>query len=252
MSRSSNVWLKGWKLQYGVKQYHWHGKAGSAPIAAAERPMQEVRRIVSNKELHNIFNADEAGLYHRMQPDCGITTERMAGRKKDKTYLTVRVTANGDSSESILEVEDVVEEEPGAGEQGGEPEKLAAIQRQVSVSYDFLQDHNWTTRNVMAISNFLNPVEEQIEDLLEDIEGHIIATYQEAPAGESPSQAVGAPQIPPVVSLTKVIAGLEEPPLSDPQHDTAYRNPKISHFIRAIQVKAQEERLSAANKLQQS
>jgi hypothetical protein len=99
MLKFSNGWLDGWKQEYGVKEYHQHGEAGSAPITEAEEQMQEIRRVLSEYELRNIFNADETGYYYRMQPERGLAMEQMAGKKKDKARLTVLVTANGDGSE---------------------------------------------------------------------------------------------------------------------------------------------------------
>jgi hypothetical protein len=95
----SDGWLTSWKDQYGVKEYKTHGEAGSAPILETEGEMQEIRRVLSEYELRNIFNADETAFYWRMQPDRGLATEQMAGKKKDKARISVLVTANGDGSE---------------------------------------------------------------------------------------------------------------------------------------------------------
>ena len=61
--------------------------------------MQEIRAVLPKYDLRDIYNCDETAYYWRMQPDRGLSTQQFAGKKKDKTRISVMVTANGDRSE---------------------------------------------------------------------------------------------------------------------------------------------------------
>jgi len=95
----SEGWLTGWKEQYGVKEYKSHGESGSAPITEAQQQMKEIQAVLSEYELCDIYNGDETAYYWQMQPDHGLATHQLAGKKKDKARITVMVTSNGDGLE---------------------------------------------------------------------------------------------------------------------------------------------------------
>ncbi|KZO94074.1 DDE-domain-containing protein, partial [Calocera viscosa TUFC12733] len=61
----SHGWLDSFKTRHGLKEYRWHGEAGSMP------------------------------------PDRGLATRAMAGLKGDKTRITYAFTANADGTERL-------------------------------------------------------------------------------------------------------------------------------------------------------
>ncbi|KIO21035.1 hypothetical protein M407DRAFT_40793, partial [Tulasnella calospora MUT 4182] len=77
----SNGWLDSFKQRHGLKQYRFHGEAGST------------------YPLRNILNMDEMGLNDHIPPDHGLATAQHAGKKVDKHRLTYALTTNADGSE---------------------------------------------------------------------------------------------------------------------------------------------------------
>ena len=95
----SNGWLDGWKKSYRVKERKIYGEAESAPISEAEEEMQQIQAELMKYDIADVWNADETAYYWRIQPDRGLSTCQMYGRKKDKARITVLVIVIDDGSE---------------------------------------------------------------------------------------------------------------------------------------------------------
>lgn len=52
----------------------------------------------------------------------------------------------------------------------GVTKELVEIENEVYGSYDYLRRYSWQTSNIMSVSYFLNPVEQEVQDSWEDIE----------------------------------------------------------------------------------
>ena len=61
--------------------------------------MQEIRAVLSRFDLRYIYNCDETAYYWRVQPDRGLSTQQLAGKKKDNERISVMIIANGNGSE---------------------------------------------------------------------------------------------------------------------------------------------------------
>lgn len=61
--------------------------------------MQEIRAVLSKYCVRDIYNGDGTAYCWWMQPDRDLSTQRLAGKKKDKARVTVMITASGNGSE---------------------------------------------------------------------------------------------------------------------------------------------------------
>ena len=60
--------------------------------------MKQIRAELTKYDIADSWNANEMAYCWRMQPDRGLTTCRVHGRKKDKARISVLVTVNRDGS----------------------------------------------------------------------------------------------------------------------------------------------------------
>ncbi|KAI5815275.1 hypothetical protein BZA77DRAFT_294238 [Pyronema omphalodes] len=136
----------------------------------------------------------------------------------------------------------------------GVTEELVEIENQVYGSYDYLCRCSWKTSNIMTVSYFLNPVEEEVHDSLEHIEDHIIATYQEVPAVESDQEEIDEAQQTPVekVHLRNADRGFERFVVWDNQRDVLIRDPKPFECIEYIRKEIRTTHLTAISNMHQT
>ena len=98
----SDRWLQGFKSRFGLHSIVMHGEAASAPLASLDRERVALKRILSNYDPEDIFNADETGLYYRMPPNRTLSTlSNISGYKKDKTRITVLLGCNSTGSDKL-------------------------------------------------------------------------------------------------------------------------------------------------------
>lgn len=86
-------WLARFRARFGIKQHTRHGEESSVPESANE-DMETVRVIAEGYEARDIYNMDETGLYWRMTPSRGLSTQSVPGIKKDKTRITLTFCCN--------------------------------------------------------------------------------------------------------------------------------------------------------------
>jgi hypothetical protein len=62
----SNGWLARFKIRLGLKEYKYHGEAGSADLGDVEREQQRIWQFVAEHGYahRDIFNMDEMGLFY--------------------------------------------------------------------------------------------------------------------------------------------------------------------------------------------
>lgn len=66
-----------------------------------EQEMQKIRKTLATYDLDDIYNMDETGYYFALQPDRGLSTEQLDGKRKDKQRITVALTCNGTGSDRL-------------------------------------------------------------------------------------------------------------------------------------------------------
>ena len=98
----SDGWLQGFKTRFGLYSSVMHGEAASAPLASLNEERVALKRILSNYDPEDIFNADETGLFYCMPPNRTLSTSsNISGYKKDKTQITVLLGCNSTGSEKL-------------------------------------------------------------------------------------------------------------------------------------------------------
>ena len=97
----SNGWLGGFQHRFGVKSWKRHGESGSVDPANIAAELPKIQKDTSTFSVDDIYNMDETGLFWKLQPDTGLSTEQLAGTKKDKTRLTVVACANMSGNDKL-------------------------------------------------------------------------------------------------------------------------------------------------------
>ena len=59
----------------------YSGEANSVPIESLPEERARLRTILAKYDKENIYNADETGLFFRMEPNQTLSTGAIAGRK---------------------------------------------------------------------------------------------------------------------------------------------------------------------------
>jgi hypothetical protein len=66
--KASEGWLTKFKQRHNIKQYLKQGESGSAPISELPLYREDLKNITAQYQLSDIFNADETGLFWKMEP----------------------------------------------------------------------------------------------------------------------------------------------------------------------------------------
>ena len=92
---ASNGWLESFRTRNAVVAKALAGESASAPVSIAEEYMSGLPEMLAPYEPHNVFNADEVGLYWEMTGRKTLipVTGDAAGTKISKKRLTVLVVA---------------------------------------------------------------------------------------------------------------------------------------------------------------
>ena len=99
--KASEGWFSGFKERHNIKEYVKHGEAGSAPISELSTYREQIKSITSQYQLSDISNADETGLFWKLEPSRVLSTGPVAGRKKSKEGITIMLTCNADGTEEL-------------------------------------------------------------------------------------------------------------------------------------------------------
>ena len=102
----SNGWLTKFLNRHGMKLYHFHGEASSAPIATLGVERIRLANIIqtflnNGHTLDDVWNMDETALFYAAIPDQGLARQTQAGVKQLKTRLTLAVTVNASGTETL-------------------------------------------------------------------------------------------------------------------------------------------------------
>ena len=101
--RCSNGWLQRFKSRHGIAQKRICGESSSVSEVTVDQWLSSLPTLIEGYEPHNIFNADETGLFFKLLPDktLGFKKEPCHGGKHSKERITVLVGANVDGSEKL-------------------------------------------------------------------------------------------------------------------------------------------------------
>lgn len=99
--KASEGWLTKFKQRHNIKQYLKQGESASAPISELPLYREELKNVTNQYQLSDIFNADETGLFWKMEPYRVLSTGPVAGRKASKERITVMLTCNASGTEKL-------------------------------------------------------------------------------------------------------------------------------------------------------
>jgi transcriptional regulator with XRE-family HTH domain len=101
---ASEGWLSNFKKRFHIKEYKHQGEAASAPLEDIPQFRAELREIIKEYQPEDVYNADETGLYWRMEPDKSLASGPLSGKKKAKDRVTILLTCNitGDKLPPLL------------------------------------------------------------------------------------------------------------------------------------------------------
>ena len=80
--KCANGWVYRFKLRNGLQKITLSGEANSASLEILSEEHLKLRSILANYNEKDIYNADETGLFFRMEPNQTLGTKRTSGRKK--------------------------------------------------------------------------------------------------------------------------------------------------------------------------
>ena len=80
--KCANGWVYRFKLRNGLHKITLSGEANSALLETLSEERLKLRSILANYDEEDIYNADETGLFFRMEPNQTLGTKRTSGRKK--------------------------------------------------------------------------------------------------------------------------------------------------------------------------
>jgi hypothetical protein len=99
--KASSGWLHNFKQRYSIQEYNKHGESQSAPIEQIPQMRMELRNILKDYRLEDIFNCDETGLFWKMEPNRGLSTGPILGTKQNKDRVTILLTCNCIGTEKL-------------------------------------------------------------------------------------------------------------------------------------------------------
>ena len=77
----TNGWVWRFKQRNGLKKVHFSGEANSAPIETLPEEHVRLHSLLAKYDKEDIYNADETGLFFRMEPNQTLSIGTIAGRK---------------------------------------------------------------------------------------------------------------------------------------------------------------------------
>jgi hypothetical protein len=97
----SEGWLGGFKGRFHIRKYKQAGDSGSVDRGKAEGRLRELQDIVASYASHDIYNADETGLYWLATPEYTLATKKQSGKKQKRNRVTIFPTVNADGSHKL-------------------------------------------------------------------------------------------------------------------------------------------------------
>ncbi|RIB13399.1 DDE superfamily endonuclease-domain-containing protein [Gigaspora rosea] len=98
----SEGWLSGFKKRCGLRSFKKHGESASAPSEESmANDRAKLQQLLSDYELRDIWNADETGLFWKMEPARTLARSQIAGHKKEKARVTIFCAINASGTEKM-------------------------------------------------------------------------------------------------------------------------------------------------------
>ncbi|CAG8751987.1 2687_t:CDS:1, partial [Dentiscutata heterogama] len=78
----SNRWLSGFKQRNNLKVHKIHEEANTASIELLPDMRNELRTLIARYRPENVFNANETGLFYRMESNQTLSSGLVSEKKK--------------------------------------------------------------------------------------------------------------------------------------------------------------------------
>jgi hypothetical protein len=97
----SNGWLNSFKKRHQIKSRARFGEEASINNTLIQQQITQVQAIARMYPPCDVYNCDETGIYWKMIPDRGLSTEKLPGVKKEKERITAHFCCNADGSDKL-------------------------------------------------------------------------------------------------------------------------------------------------------
>jgi len=78
-------WLDALMTRYRISRRTRHGEAGKVDAMQLELDLAEIRSILEDYPLADIYHMDETALYWKSSPDNSLASEELRGGEADKS-----------------------------------------------------------------------------------------------------------------------------------------------------------------------
>ncbi|CAB4375842.1 unnamed protein product [Rhizophagus irregularis] len=96
--KCTNGWVYRFKVRNGLQKVNFSGEANSIPLETLPEERLRLRTLLAKYNEKDIYNADETGLFFRMEPNHTLGSGKISGRKQDKSRLSVLLCSNSTGS----------------------------------------------------------------------------------------------------------------------------------------------------------
>ena len=101
MPQFSNGWLTAFNRRYNIKSWIQPDEDGNIDKAAIAEQLVLIQELARQYPPQDFYNCDETGIYLKMVPDRGLSTQQTSGTKKEKARIIVHFCCNADGSDKL-------------------------------------------------------------------------------------------------------------------------------------------------------
>ena len=83
----SNGWLQRFKQRHSISSFKFEGEAASANMQEVDSGRAELRELLKNYDIKDVYSMDETGLFYCLTPSSTHATGPVCGKKKSKDYI---------------------------------------------------------------------------------------------------------------------------------------------------------------------
>ena len=98
---ASGGWLSNFKHRNNLQTFKISGEAGSAPINEIPQMRAELKEILQEYELRDIWNCDKTVLFLRLLPCKTIAHSPVLGKKRPKECVSILATCNASGDKKL-------------------------------------------------------------------------------------------------------------------------------------------------------
>lgn len=93
--------MSNFKKRKHITEHYKSGEAASAPLDDLPAFRTELKSLIAQYDLHDVYNADETGLYWKLEPTKSLSSGPLTGTKKPKDKITVMLACNATGTHKL-------------------------------------------------------------------------------------------------------------------------------------------------------